>query len=71
MLKNLNFYLQSLETIDLRPTRVYIGCYREDNNKVDRLLKGSWTQLRTENSPERCHQICLKTGFRYFGLTYR
>lgn len=50
------------------PNSWYEGCFRDDD-KDNRMLKGSWNEL-TNNSPDICHKLCLKSGYLYFGLTW-
>ena len=61
-------FFQTAKGDDAIPTRVYLGCYKDDNTEF-RILKGS-TQEFPDLTPTKCHQHCYKQGFRYFGLTY-
>ncbi|XP_065225845.1 uncharacterized protein LOC135849378 [Planococcus citri] len=54
---------------DAIPSRIYLGCYK-DNDTNYRLLRGSF-QESVDNTPTKCHRICYKQGFRYFGLFNR
>lgn len=50
------------------PGRVYLGCYLDDVTEF-RILNGPAESL-SDNTPDRCHKICYRHGYRYFGLTY-
>lgn len=45
-----------------------LGCYRDD--KKERLLKGYYSNLKTKNTPQKCIQLCLQSGFVYAGVQY-
>lgn len=44
------------------------GCFKDD--KKFRLLSGYYTNLKTQNTPEKCIQMCLQSGFVYAGVQY-
>lgn len=50
------------------PSKIYLGCYIDDVPDF-RVLKG-FSESFPDNTPDKCHKICYKYGFRYFGLTY-
>ncbi|XP_065220734.1 uncharacterized protein LOC135845823 [Planococcus citri] len=50
------------------PHQFYIGCGKDDVPS-DRMLKGSWNEL-SNLSPIVCHKLCVRTGYKYFGLTW-
>lgn len=45
-----------------------LGCYKDD--KKLRLLPGYYSNLKTLNTPEKCIQLCLQSGFVYAGVQY-
>lgn len=45
-----------------------LGCYKDE--KKFRLLSGYYSNLKTQNTPERCIQLCLQSGFVYAGVQY-
>ncbi|XP_014257441.1 xylosyltransferase oxt [Cimex lectularius] len=45
-----------------------LGCYQDD--KISRLLKEYYINLKSTNSPENCINICLQSGFPYAGVQY-
>lgn len=45
-----------------------LGCYRDE--KEFRLLSGYFTNFKTTNSPQRCIQLCLQSGYPYAGVQY-
>ncbi|XP_025423118.1 uncharacterized protein LOC112692604 isoform X2 [Sipha flava] len=52
------------------PIPIYLGCYSEiPNDEGNRLLKGP-AQPYSNNTPQRCSEICFKKGYLYFGVTY-
>ena len=64
-----NYYLKIYETAtgdDAIPARAYLGCYQDDDTD-HRILKGVKHEF-ADNTPHKCHRICYKQGFRYFGL---
>lgn len=51
-----------------RVTNRALGCYKDE--KKFRLLSGYYSNLKTQNTPERCIQLCLQSGFVYAGVQY-
>lgn len=45
-----------------------LGCYRDE--KEYRLLSGYFTNFKRNNSPKKCIQMCLQSGFPYAGVQY-
>lgn len=45
-----------------------LGCYRDD--KKQRLLSGYYSNLKAQNTPQRCIQLCLQSGFVFAGMQY-
>lgn len=45
-----------------------LGCFKDE--KTMRTLSGYYTILKSTNSPVRCAQICLQSGFPYSGVEY-
>lgn len=45
-----------------------LGCFKDD--KKQRLLGGYYSNLKALNSPHRCIQLCLQSGFVYAGVQY-
>lgn len=45
-----------------------LGCYRDE--KKFRLLSGYFINFKTSNTPEKCVQLCLQSGFPYAGVQY-
>ncbi|XP_055612226.1 xylosyltransferase oxt isoform X2 [Uranotaenia lowii] len=45
-----------------------LGCYQDEKNF--RLLSGYYTNFKSNNSPKRCIQLCLQSGFLYAGVQY-
>uniref|UniRef100_A0A0P6K152 protein xylosyltransferase n=1 Tax=Aedes aegypti TaxID=7159 RepID=A0A0P6K152_AEDAE len=45
-----------------------LGCFQDEKNF--RLLSGYYTNFKTNNSPRRCIQLCLQSGFLYAGVQY-
>lgn len=45
-----------------------LGCYKDD--KKQRLLAGYYSNLKAQNTPQRCIQLCLQSGFVYAGVQY-
>lgn len=45
-----------------------IGCYQDD--KKFRLLSGYYVNFKTNNTPAKCIQMCLQSGFVYAGVQY-
>lgn len=46
----------------------YIGCFKDSHD--DRLLSNYFVLLKTNNSPSKCVQVCLQSGFIYAGTQY-
>ncbi|KAF6203252.1 hypothetical protein GE061_003670 [Apolygus lucorum] len=44
------------------------GCYQDD--KVSRILKEYFVNLKTTNSPVNCINVCLQSSFPYAGVQY-
>ncbi|XP_065221879.1 uncharacterized protein LOC135846612 isoform X2 [Planococcus citri] len=51
---------------DAIPARAYLGCYPDDDTD-NRILKGSNYEF-SDNTPSKCHKLCYRLGFRFFGL---
>lgn len=45
-----------------------IGCYQDD--KKFRLLSGYYVNFKANNTPAKCIQMCLQSGFVYAGVQY-
>jgi protein xylosyltransferase len=45
-----------------------LGCYKDD--KKHRLLPGFYTNFKETNSPKKCIQMCLQSGYLYAGVQY-
>lgn len=45
-----------------------LGCYQDD--KKFRLLSGYYVNFKTNNTPAKCIQMCLQSGFVYAGVQY-
>ncbi|XP_067645033.1 xylosyltransferase oxt [Eurosta solidaginis] len=45
-----------------------LGCYQDD--KEFRLLSGYFINYKTTNTPQKCIQLCLQSGFPYAGVQY-
>lgn len=45
-----------------------LGCYKDD--KKHRLLPGFYTNFKESNSPKKCIQMCLQSGYLYAGVQY-
>lgn len=45
-----------------------LGCYKDD--KKHRLLPSFYTNFKETNSPKKCIQMCLQSGFLYAGVQY-
>lgn len=45
-----------------------LGCYKDD--KKFRTLSGYYINFKTVNTPTRCIQLCLQSGFVYAGVQY-
>lgn len=45
-----------------------LGCYKDEKNY--RILSGYYTNFKTSNSPGKCIQMCLQSGFLYAGVQY-
>ena len=65
------FYPKSLPNYcpngDYVPSRS-LGCFQDKKNF--RILSGYYTNFKTTNSPKRCIQLCLQSGFLYAGVQY-
>uniref|UniRef100_A0A1B6CJW1 protein xylosyltransferase n=1 Tax=Clastoptera arizonana TaxID=38151 RepID=A0A1B6CJW1_9HEMI len=46
-----------------------LGCYKDE--KAFRLLSGYYTNLKSNNSPQNCINLCLQSGFPFAGVQYR
>lgn len=46
----------------------YLGCYID--NQEDRLLSKYYVVYKTTNTPKKCVQTCLQSGFAYAGTQY-
>ena len=45
-----------------------LGCFKDEKNF--RILSGYYTNYKAQNSPKKCIQMCLQSGFRYAGVQY-
>lgn len=45
-----------------------LGCYKDD--KKFRTLSGYYINFKTTNTPTKCIQLCLQSGFVYAGVQY-
>lgn len=45
-----------------------LGCYQDD--KKHRLLPSFYTNFKETNSPKKCIQMCLQSGYLYAGVQY-
>lgn len=45
-----------------------LGCYKDD--KKFRTLSGYYINFKTSNTPTKCIQLCLQSGFVYAGVQY-
>lgn len=45
-----------------------LGCYKDD--KKHRLLPSFYTNFKETNSPKKCIQVCLQSGYLYAGVQY-
>ncbi|XP_037814712.1 xylosyltransferase oxt [Lucilia sericata] len=45
-----------------------LGCYRDE--KEFRLLSGYFINFKSSNTPDKCVQLCLQSGFPYAGVQY-
>lgn len=45
-----------------------LGCYRDE--KKFRILSGYYTNFKHLNTPSKCIQMCLQSGFLYAGVQY-
>lgn len=45
-----------------------LGCYKDD--KKFRTLSGYYINFKTTNTPRKCIQLCLQSGFVYAGVQY-
>lgn len=45
-----------------------LGCHRDD--KKFRTLCSYYINLKTTNTPEKCVDLCLQSGFVYAGVQY-
>ncbi|XP_058466832.1 xylosyltransferase oxt [Malaya genurostris] len=52
---------------DYVPNRA-LGCFQDEKNF--RILSGYYTNFKSNNSPKRCIQLCLQSGFQYAGVQY-
>jgi protein xylosyltransferase len=55
------------------PSKNYIssrslGCFKDE--KKFRILSGYYTNFKESNSPKKCIQMCLQSGFFYSGVEY-
>lgn len=55
------------------PSKNYIanrslGCFKDD--KKFRILSGYYNNFKESNSPKKCIQMCLQSGFLYAGVQY-
>lgn len=45
-----------------------LGCFKDE--KKFRILSGYYTNFKTLNTPTKCIQMCLQSGFLYAGVQY-
>jgi protein xylosyltransferase len=45
-----------------------LGCFKDD--KKHRLLPGFYSNFKETNSPKKCIQMCLQSGYLYAGVQY-
>lgn len=45
-----------------------LGCFKDD--KKHRLLPGFYSNFKETNSPKKCIQLCLQSGYLYAGVQY-
>lgn len=65
------FYADSLP--NFCPTGNYtanraLGCYKDEKNF--RILSGYYMNFKSSNTPAKCIQLCLQSGFQYAGVQY-
>ncbi|KAJ6642112.1 Xylosyltransferase oxt [Pseudolycoriella hygida] len=65
------FYADSLP--NFCPTGNYtanrsLGCFKDEKNF--RVLSGYFMNFKTLNTPSKCIQLCLQSGFQYAGVQY-
>ncbi|XP_075164443.1 xylosyltransferase oxt [Haematobia irritans] len=46
----------------------HLGCFQDE--KKFRLLSGYFINYKTTNTPDKCIQLCLQSGFPYAGVQY-
>lgn len=46
----------------------HLGCFQDE--QTDRLLSGYYVNNKETNSPNKCIEICLQSGFMYAGVQY-
>lgn len=46
----------------------FLGCFKDEKNY--RILSGYYTNFKVNNSPYKCIQMCLQSGFLYAGVQY-
>lgn len=47
---------------------LFLGCFKDEKNY--RILSGYYTNFKSSNSPKKCIQMCLQSGFLYAGVQY-
>lgn len=62
--KHLPNYCPHEPFIENRP----LGCYKDD--KKFRTLSGYYINFKATNTPQKCIQLCLQSGFVYAGVQY-
>lgn len=70
-IKDGQFYPKSLPNTcpsGERQQHRYLGCYKDSHD--DRLLSNYFVLLKTSNSPSKCINICLQSGFIFAGTQY-
>jgi protein xylosyltransferase len=45
-----------------------LGCYKDE--KTFRILASYYVNFKTTNTPRKCIQLCLQSGFQYAGVQY-
>lgn len=61
-------HLPSFCPRDNHTANAQLGCYRDE--KEFRLLSGYFVNFKAANTPDKCVQLCLQSGFPYAGVQY-
>lgn len=70
-IQNQTFYPRWLPSSCPRGTHIpnrYLGCFRDQQD--ERLLSGYLAVHKTNNTPRKCLQVCLQSGFVFAGTQY-